>query len=166
MMEVTASSAFVDSLATTVILNFNFQVLVNLFFYSAAATTGVLTTSKIIAFLFQEAVKGLSYKWIARCEDRKELATAVIQICTEGSTTGWNIKPRDIEYTYFIARRLEGVDKKTTKLFDQCISSWSLNAIMQETKPVAMEDKKFCMELQKRAQDACEELTKIVNKWK
>jgi len=73
MMEVTASSAFVDSLATTVILNFNFQVLVNLFFYSAAATTGVLTTSKIIAFLFQEAVKGLSYKWIARCEDRKEL---------------------------------------------------------------------------------------------
>lgn len=154
-----------NNLATTVILNFNFQVLVNLFFYSAAVTAGVLTASKIITLLLEEVVKGFRYKWTERYKDKKKLATTVIKICTEGSTTGWNIKPRDIEHVYFVARLLEGVDKKASKLFDQCISSWSLNAIKQETQPASEENLKYCIKLQRGAEDACKELLKIVHKW-
>lgn len=155
-----------NNFITTAILNFNFQFLINLFIYSAAATTGVLTTSKILSLLFEEVAKGLRYKWTSRYKDKKELATAVIRICTEGSTTGWNIKPRDIEYVYFIARLLEGVDKKAAKLFDQCISNWGLNAIRQESLPATKENMKFCIKLQKGAQDACGELLKVVYKWR
>lgn len=164
-MEATASPTLVNNFISTAILNFNFQVFFNLLFYSAAATTGVIATSKLITLAFEELFKTLRYKWEAKYKDKKELAIAVIKILTEGSTTGWNIKPRDIEHIYFIARLLEGIEKGASKLFDQCISSWQLCAIMQDTRPATPENIKFCTDLQKRAQEGCEGASKIVQKW-
>jgi len=61
-MESTASSSFINYFATTVILNFNFRVSINLLFYSAAVTAGVLTASKVVTFLLEELVKNFHYK--------------------------------------------------------------------------------------------------------
>lgn len=168
-MEATASPTLINNLAATVILNFNFKVFINLLFYSAAATTGVLATNKIITLAFEELIKALRYRWEAKYKDKKELAIAVIRILTEGSTAGWCVKPRDMEHVYFIARLLEGVDKKASTLFDQCIGSWQLSAQMQDElfkMPLTKENMKYFNELQKRAQEGCEGVLKIVQKWR
>lgn len=165
-MEATISATQINNLVSMVILNFNFQILINLFFYSAAATTGVLITSKIITLAFEELIRAIRYKWEARYRDKRELAIMIMKILTEGSTTGWNIKPRDIEHIHFVARRLEGVDKNASKLFDQCISSWQLSAIMQNTRPATVENIKFCAGLQNSAQEGCDGALDIVQKWR
>ncbi len=168
-MEATASQTIINDLATTVVLNFNFQVFINLLFYSAGATAGVLATSKIITLGFEELIKALRYRLEAKYKDKKELAIAVIRILTEGSTTAWCTKPRDMEHVYFVARLLEGVDKNASKLFDLCISSWQLCSSMNITlfsNPISQEDIKYWNELQKRAQDGCEGALKIVQKWR
>ncbi len=165
-MEATSSPAIINNVATNVILNFNFQVFINLLVYSAAATTGVITASKILTFLFEEAIKWFRFKQEAKYKDKKELAIVIVKIITEGSTTGWNVRPRDIEHVYFIARLLEGVDKNASKLFDQCVSSWQLSALMQESQPNTPENIKFCQDLQKRAQEGCDGVLKIVQKWR
>lgn len=164
-MEATVSSILTNSLFTTIILSFNFQIFFNLLFYSAAATTGVIATSKLITLGFEELLKAIRYKWEAKYKDKKELAIAVIKIITEGSTTGWNVKPRDTEHIHFIARLLEGIDKNASQLFDQCISNWQLCAFMQDTQQATPENIKFCTELQKKAQEGCDGALKIVHKW-
>lgn len=165
-MEATASPTIINDIATTIVLNFNLQVFLNLLLYSAGATTGVLVASKVITLAFEELVKALRLKWEAKYQDKKGLVIAVIKIITEGSTTGWNVRPRDMEHIYFIARLLEGVDKNASKLFDQCISSWQLCAITQNTQPATSENIKFCQDLQKRAQEGCDGVLKIVQKWR
>lgn len=165
-MEATTSPTLINNLITTVILNFNFQVFFNLLFYSIAGTTGVLATSKLITFGFEELIKAIRYKWETKYKDRKELVIAVIKIITEGSTTGWNVKPRDIEHVHFIARLLEGIDKNASRFFDQCLSSWQLCAIMQDAQPATPENIKFCTDLQKTAQEGCDGVLKIVQKWR
>lgn len=165
-MEPTTTPTLVNNLITTTIINFNFQVFINLLFYSVAATTGVLATSKLITLGFEELIKVIHYRWEAKYKDKKELAIAVIKILTEGSTAGWNVKPRDMEHIYFIARLLEATDKNASKLFDQCISSWQLSAIMQDSQPGTPENIKFCTDLQKSAQEGCEGALKIIYKWK
>lgn len=165
-MEASASPTLINNLATTVILNFNFQVFINLLVYSAAATTGVLVTSKLITLGFEGLVKALRFRWESKYKDKKELAIAVIKIITEGSTTGWNVKPRNMEHIYFIARLLEGVDKNASKFFDACISCWNISGHMQNTQPANPEDIKFCQNLQKRAQEGCDGVLKIVQKWR
>lgn len=166
-MEASSSSGLINSFAIqNIALNLNIQVLINIFFYAAAATSGVLLANKIITLLFEELLKILHYKWLTKYKDKKEVAIAVIKICTEGSTTGWNVKPREYEHIYFIARLLEGVDKKAGELFDRCISSWSLNAIMQDSQPGTAENIKFCTERQNEAQTASGELLGIVQKWR
>lgn len=148
------------------ILNFKVAVFFNLLLYSAAATFGVMIAQKIITLGFEELLKIIHYRWISKYKDKKELAIAVIKILTEGSTTGWNVRPRDMEHIYFIARLLEGMDKNASKLFDQCVSSWQLCAIQQDFKPATSANIKLCIELQKKAQEACDELSKLVNKWR
>src|SRR5579859_8162388 len=158
-------AALINNLTTNVILNFNFQVLLNIFFYSAAETTGILINSKMITLIFEEVVKGFSYKWTIRYKDKKDLGMEVIKIVTEGSTTGWNIKPRNMEHVYFIANRLEMIDSEVANNFNICISSWVLNATRQEVQEASIENISFCKELQEKAQNACKEVKKVVSKW-
>lgn len=154
--------------ATTVnniVLNLNFQVVFNLavytFFISAAATSA----SKIIILLVQKLLDLLHQKYLERFKDRRNLALETIKICTEGSTMGWNVKPRDIEHVYYIARLLKIQDENVSKLFDQCISNWSLNAIRQDHAEATKENVEFSIKLQNDAQEACDKLVGTVGKW-
>lgn len=71
-MESPASSALVNNFITTVVLNINFQVLFNLFLYSASVTAGVLTASKIATLLLEKFVSFVHYKWADRYQRRME----------------------------------------------------------------------------------------------
>lgn len=164
-MGATASPTIINDIATTVILNFNFQVFINLLFYSAAATTGVLATSKIITIAFEELIKALCYRWETKYNDRKALASAVTKIINEGSTSSWRNKPRDMEHVNFIARLLDGVDKKASSHFDKYITCWQMYAIEIGKTHTATEDIKFRLDLQKEAQESSTNTQKIVQKW-
>ncbi len=164
-MEPSTSPELINNIATTVILNFNFQVLVNILLYSAAATTGVVTASKLLTLVFEEFIRGFRHKWTTRYNDRRELAREITKILTEGSTTGWNIPPRDIEHIYFIANLIEATDVKANELFNTVVSSWSLNALTQEKQNPSKENIEFCQNLQSRAQTATKELKQIISKW-
>lgn len=148
------------------IINFNFHVAVNLFIYTFSITAAATSASKLIILLVQKLLDIIHQRLLIRLQDKRNLALEVIKICTEGSTTGWNIKSRDIEHVYYIARLLEGIDKKASELFNSCVSSWLLNAIRQEHAEATRENIEFSIELQKKAQDACEKLIKIVSKWR
>lgn len=162
MIETTSTATIINN----IILNFNLQVVINLFVYTFFAAAGGTAASKLVILLVNEFVKVIHERWLMRFKDKRNLAIEVIKICTEGSTLGWNVRPRDIEHIYYIARLLGGFDKKTSKLFDRCIGNWSLNAIKQEKQATTPENIKFGLELQKGAQSACEEIIKIISKWK
>lgn len=164
-MDNASQSALINNFGV-MIFDFKVSVFFNLFLYFAAATSGVMVTQKIITLAFEELLKIAHYRWVTKYKDKKELAVEVIKILTEGSTTGWNVKPRGYEHIYFIARLLDGADKIAGKHFDQVISNWSLCAIQQNYQPASTANIKLCVELQSKAQQACDELLKIVNKWR
>lgn len=72
-MEDLASSTLINNLAIQAIFNFNINVFINLFFYSAGITLGVLAAVKII----EGVVSFVYYKWTSsfkrRSEEIKEL---------------------------------------------------------------------------------------------
>lgn len=70
-MESTLSGEL-NNFVNTTIINLNAQVLVNLFLYSAAVTSGVLFTSKIIALFFEEFLKLFRYKLQLKFKNRME----------------------------------------------------------------------------------------------
>lgn len=161
-MEATPAATTINN----ILFNFNIQVVLNLFVYVFFITAAATSASKLIVILIQKLLDIIHQRWLIRFQDKRNLALEVIKICNEGSTTGWNIKPRDMEHVYFIARLLEEEDSNASKLFDSCISSWALNAIRQEHSEATKENIEFSKGLQKRAQDSCGELIKIVHKWR
>lgn len=160
-MDISPSATIINSIA----LNLNFQVVFNLAVYAFFITAAATSASKLIVLLVQELLKFLQKKYLERFKDRRNLALEVIKICTEGSTTGWNVKQRDIEHVYYIARLLKIEDDEASKLFDRCISNWSLNAIRQEYTEATRGNIEFSIKLQKEAQEACEKLIEKVGKW-
>lgn len=165
-MEATSTAAVINNNLISIVLNFNLNVAINLFIYFAVATAGATSVYKLLTLGFEQLLKILEYKWIARYKDRKTLVVEVIKICNEASTSSWGAKPRDIEHVYFISRLLERQDKKARDLFDELVGSWQLNAIYEGKPNPSKEDTAFCIQLQNRAQEATEKLMGIVNKWK
>lgn len=140
-----------------------------IFLYAASATAGVISTNKILSALFEEVLKRRHYRWITRYKDRKDLATAVIAICTEGSTHGWEKLPRDQEHIYFISTLLEAEHKKAAILFHDCISNWVVNATIYSLPSeidTSKEIRQFSRELQKTAQSSCDKVLVVVKKWR
>lgn len=165
-MESTASSIAINNpQISSVILNFDIRVFINLVLYSMAATAGIVSTYKLLEMAFDQLLKMFHFRWVTKFKDRRELAVEVIKLCTEGSTHGWNVKPRDIEHVYFISRLVEREDKKALAFFNELVSSWSLNSLLQNTTPATKENIEFCQKLQNLAKDATDNLSKIVNKW-
>lgn len=160
-MDISPPTTTINSIA----LNLNFQVVFNLAVYAFFITAAATSASKLIVLLVQELLKFLQKKYLERFKDRRNLALEVIKICTEGSTTGWNIKQRDIEHIYYIARLLKIQDEKASQLFDLCISNWSLNAIRQDRTEATKENIEFSIKLQNEAQEACEKLVELVGRW-
>lgn len=103
-------------------------------------------------------------KRLARYNDKRNLADKVLQICTEGSVTGWSVKPREMEHIIYISRLLKIKDKNARALYDECISRWCLNASRRE-QSATPENIKFSDELQKEAQIASEKLEEVVSNW-
>jgi hypothetical protein len=161
-MEATTSATIINN----ILVNFNIHVVINLVIYAFFVTAAVTLSSKLIILSVQKIIDIMYRKWLTRFHEKRNLALEIIKICTEGSTTGWNIKPRNMEHIYYIARLLTARDKNAGKFFDDCISGWSLNAIKQERSSATKENIEFCIELQKRAQNACEKTVDIVNKWR
>jgi len=60
-MEAT-SSGLLANFINTIVININFQVLLNIFLYSVAATSGILFTSKIITLLFEDLLQFIRFK--------------------------------------------------------------------------------------------------------
>jgi hypothetical protein len=164
-MDSTTSATTINKFLISVILNFNLRIFINLALYSIAATTGAITAYKFMEMAFDQLLKILHFRWITKFKGRRELATEIIKLCTEGSTHGWNIKPRDIEYVYFISRLIERENKTALAFFNELVSSWNLNALLQKTSPATNENVKFCQKLQNLAKAATDNLLKIVNKW-
>lgn len=165
-METTSSAAIVNNNLISIVLNLNLNVVVNLFIYAAATTTGVTIMYKLLILAFEQIMKIIEYKWITRYKDKRTLSVDVIKICNEGSTNDWTVRQRNIEHVYFISRLLERQDEKARELFDKMNSSWSLNSIHQRKHNTYNEDIVFGVQLREKAQKACDELMKIVNKWK
>ena len=161
-MDATSSATVINN----IILNLNFQVVLNLTIYAFFITVAVTSASKLIILLVQKICDIIYQRWLIRFQDKRNLALEVIKICTEGSTTGWNTKPRDMEHIYYIATLLEGQDEKASKLFDSCISNWALNVTRQEHVEATKKNIQFSKELRKEAQDARKELVKIMSKWR
>lgn len=160
-MDISPSATTINN----IILNLNFQVVLNLAVYAFFIAASATSASKIIILLVQKLLELLHQKYLARFKDRKNLALEIIKICNEGSTTGWNVKPRDIEHVYYIARLLKIEDENASKLFDQCISNWSLNGIRQDHTEATKENLEFSIKLQNEAQEASEKLIELVGKW-
>ncbi len=148
-----------------ILFNINIQVVLNLFVYVFVTAASGTLAYKLIVLGAQKALDIMHQRWLIRFQDKRNLALDVIKICNEGSVTGWNVKPRDMEHVYFIARLLRLKDENASKFFDLCISRWSLIAIKQESTTATKENIEFCLKLQKEAQDACEGLMKIVGGW-
>lgn len=148
-----------------IVLNLNFQVVFNLAVYAFFITAAATSASKIIILLVKWLLDLLHQKNLERFKNKRNLALEIIKICTEGSTTGWNIKPRDIEHIFYIARLLKIENEGASKLFDRCISRWSLNAIRQDHTEATKENIEFSIKLQNEAQESCEKLVELVGKW-
>lgn len=71
-METSNSFVLLNNFITTNILNINFQILLNLFLYSAAVTTGVLTISKIATIFLEKLASFIRYKWADRYQRRMD----------------------------------------------------------------------------------------------
>lgn len=160
-MEVSPSITTINN----IILNLNFQVVFNLAVYAFFITAAATSASKIIILLVKWLLDLLHQKNLERFKNKRNLALEIIKICTEGSTTGWNIKPRNIEHIYYIARLLKIENENASKLFDRCISKWSLNAIRQDHTEATKENIEFSIKLQNEAQESCEKLVELVGKW-
>lgn len=160
-MDVSPSTTTINN----IILNLNFQVVFNLAIYAFFITAAATSASKIIILLVKWLLDLLHQKNLERFKNKRNLALEIIKICTEGSTTGWNIKPRDIEHIYYIARLLKIENEDASNLFDRCISRWSLNAIRQDHTEATKENVEFSIKLQNEAQESCEKLVGLVGKW-
>jgi len=71
-METVTASASINYFVNNIILNFNFQVFINLLLYSGAVATGILAASKMITFLFETLVNILTYRSTVRYKNRAE----------------------------------------------------------------------------------------------
>lgn len=69
-MENSIPPVSISNLVATVILNIDFNVWINLFFYSVAVTSGVLVASKIATLLLEQFVSFIRYKWADRYQRR------------------------------------------------------------------------------------------------
>jgi len=158
------------STTTTIINNpifsLNLNVVLNLFVYAFFASAGVTTASKLVVLLAKTMIHLLHQKHSRHIHDRKNLRLEIIKICNEGSTTGWNIKPRDIEHIFFVGTLLEAEDKKASDIYNKMISRWVLNATRQKNTKASKENINYSIELQNDAQTAREKLLTIVAKWK
>ncbi|HCQ31014.1 TPA: hypothetical protein DIU27_01335 [Candidatus Collierbacteria bacterium] len=164
-MESSVSASIVNNSLVSIIIDFNFRVFLNLALYSVAATAGVVTAYKLVELVFNHLLNTLHFKWVTKFKDRRSLAIEVIKICTEGSTHGWSVTPRNIEYVYFISRLIERQNRDALAFYNELISSWNLNSLLQNTTPATQENVKFCQKLQSIAKDATDNLLKVVNKW-
>jgi len=66
------TQATLINIVNNVVVNFNQQVAINLFFYFATATAGVITASKIVNLILEWVSDWVRYKWSKRYERRME----------------------------------------------------------------------------------------------
>lgn len=71
-METATSAAFANNIANTIVLNFSFQVFINLFLYTGSAAFGIFTAGKIAAFLGEQIISYLHYKLTDRYRRRMD----------------------------------------------------------------------------------------------
>ena len=65
-----ATQSTLINIVNNTIINFNQQVVINLFFYFAAATAGTLTASKVVSFILEWVAGWVRYKWSAHFDQR------------------------------------------------------------------------------------------------
>lgn len=133
-MENSTSSALtlINNFANQAILNFNPTVTINLFFYSAATTFGVLVTIKLL----DGFVSFIRYKWTSRYERRaeeiKELNNKMHDRLVEiGEAIECGKKPEDYirikTRLRYNASRLKKYDKTIFKDVDSLLNTLSSN---------------------------------------
>lgn len=71
-MENSISPTSISNFVTTVVINIDFRVWFNLFFYSTAVTSGILTASKVVTFLLEQLISFIRYKWADRYQRKME----------------------------------------------------------------------------------------------
>lgn len=103
-----------------------------------------------------------------------ELADQIMDICIEGSSTGWNVKPGSQRHIQRIIAEVETVDMEAANKLKQMLSVWVLNSIHQEpkagdfikVKELSREDIETARRWQEAAQNFSEELLAVAREWK
>jgi len=123
----------------TTIINLNFRVLINLFLYSAAATSGILISSKTITLLFEELLKFLRFRWEVKYKDKikeiRELNTKVHDRLVElEETIRANKYPTDKTRRRLLynASRLAKYDKTIVNDVYTLLNDWTVNLSLKE----------------------------------
>ena len=146
----------------------NFFTTINITFLAVGGVVGSLLTivtkfgSKFIDEYFNNRAE--------KNKKRRKLAKDIIEICTEGSSVGYNAMPGSQRHIQFIASQAESLDKLTADNLRKYLGLWVLCAIRQtpgpyENKNPSKEDIEFCVSLQRQAAVLENSVLEQVRKW-
>ncbi len=100
---------------------------------------------------------------------KEELADKLMDVCIEGSNSGWNVMPGSQRYIQRLAAEIEATDNEVSKKLQHYLNMWCLCAIPQKTTFAAnftREDIEIATRWQNEAQVLGEELLAIARGWK
>lgn len=146
----------------------NFFTTVNITFLAAGGVMGSLLT--IITKFGSKFIDEYFNNREGKNKKRRKLAKDVIEICTEGSSVGYNAMPGSQRHIQFIASQVESLDKSIADNLRRYLGLWVLCAIRQtpgpyENKNPSKEDIEFCVSLQRQAAVLENSILEQVRKW-
>jgi hypothetical protein len=86
--------------------------------------------ARVIEILLTSWIKNKSFFW----DEKRYLHDQLIRICAEGSTSGWQISPRDPEHGKYIANCIKKYDKKLGNKLELLVLNWSFYALLDPAK--------------------------------
>lgn len=133
---------------------------------SAIGSGFILLVFKIVEKWFDEIFTHNRLVYI----DRRALADEVIRLCAEAKHTEFNIKPRRYEHVMFITNKVHVEDKKIGKIMEEFATAWMLCGRLESKQQILGIDEEtiisVCGHIKETARINCDELLKMIKKWK
>lgn len=107
---------------------YNITVNINVFLFFVAATSVGFLVAKAIIYLFSLFFEGkindyFEDKGITRTSKRV-IHNEIIKMCSEGKSSGWQMRPRNLEHLYFVANTAKKWNFDLGSKIDDYIDTW------------------------------------------
>lgn len=146
----------------------NFFTTVNITFLAVGGVVGSLLT--IVTKFGSKFIDEYFNNREVKNKKKRRLVRDIIEICTEGSSVGYNAMPGSQRHIQFIASQAESIEKSIADNLRRYLGLWVLCAIRQtpgsyENKNPSKEDIEFCVSLQRQAAVLEDLILERVRKW-